>query len=181
MLRPSLRCLAKFAYQGHKPVVHESAWVAPTAAVIGRVTCEAESNIWFGAVLRGDNEDIVIGPRANVQDNAVIHVDPSAPCHIGKDVTIGHLAMLHGCTIGENSLVGIGAVILNNAKIGKNCLIAANALIGENKVIPDNSVVMGAPGKVVKEVTPEMAEGFRANADSYVKKIQTYRDLELLD
>merc|ERR1712048_743036 len=121
------------------------------------------------------------GPRANVQDNAVIHVDMDAPCHIGAGVTAGHLAMLHGCTIGENTLVGIGAVILNHTVIGKNCLIAAGTFIGERKKIPDNSVVMGSPGKVVKQVTPEMAAGFTRNAAGYVKKISEYKDLELLE
>lgn len=180
-MRPSFRRAACWAYRGHRPQLHTSAWVAPTATVIGRVRCDAESSVWFGAVLRGDNNDITVGPRANVQDNAVIHVDAAAPCHIGAGVTVGHLAMLHGCQIGENTLVGVGAVILNNTKVGKNCLIAASTFIGEGKTIPDNSVVMGSPGKVVKHVTEEMAASFTRNADTYVGKIKDYLDLELLD
>ncbi len=127
-------------------------WIAPTAVVIGKVKLERNASVWWNAVLRGDNELITIGAGSNVQDGCVMHTDPGYPLVIGKDVTVGHLAMLHGCTIGDNSLVGIGAVILNGAKIGRNCLIGAKALIAEGKEIPDNSMVLGAPGRVVRQV-----------------------------
>merc|ERR1740129_1755891 len=180
-MRRALCRFACYAHKGNKPHVDSSAWVAPSATLVGQVRCEAKSSVWFGAVLRGDNSEIVVRPRANVQDNAVVHSDANAPVHIGAGVTVGHLAMLHGCEIGENSLIGIGAVILNHTKIGKNCLVAASTFIGEGKTIPDNSVVMGSPGKVVKQVTDEMAQGFTKNAESYVSKIRDYQDLEKLD
>ena len=122
-------------------------WIAPTAVVIGKVRLEADASVWWGAVLRGDNEPIVLGRGSNIQDGTVCHTDPGTPLLIGPQVTVGHMAMLHGCVIGEGSLIGIGAVVLNGARVGRNCLIAAKALVGENKEIPDNSVVMGVPGK----------------------------------
>ena len=128
-------------------------WVAPNASIIGDVTLEKNTSIWFNATLRGDIENIYVGEGSNIQDGSVLHTDPGFPLKIGKDVTIGHLVMLHGCTIEDNSLIGIGAVILNGAKIGKNCIIGANALITENKVIPDNSLVVGSPGKIVRQVS----------------------------
>ena len=127
-------------------------WVAPTAALIGKVVIEAEASIWFGAVLRGDNEPIRVGAGSNVQDGAVLHTDPGFPLAIGPDCTIGHMAMLHGCTVGRSSLVGIGAIVLNGATIGEECLIGAHALIPEGKTIPPRSLVMGAPGRVVREL-----------------------------
>ena len=130
-------------------------WVAPNASIIGDVTLEKNTSIWFNATLRGDIENIYVGEGSNIQDGSVLHTDPGFPLKIGKDVTIGHLVMLHGCTIEDNSLIGIGAVILNGAKIGKNCIIGANALITENKVIPDNSLVVGSPGKIVRQVSKE--------------------------
>ena len=154
----------------------ENYWIAPNATVIGKVTLCRDASIWWGAVLRGDNERITIGPGSNVQDNAVLHTDPGFPLDIGAQVTVGHQAMLHGCTIGENSLIGIGAVILNGARIGRNCLIGAMAFVGEGKVIPDNSVVKGIPGKVVADVTPEQAARMRDGTQSYVRNWQRYRD-----
>jgi carbonic anhydrase/acetyltransferase-like protein (isoleucine patch superfamily) len=151
-------------------------WIAPTATVIGRVTLLADASVWWGAVVRGDNERITVGRGSNVQDNAVLHTDPGFPLDIGPGVTIGHQAMLHGCTIGENSLIGIGAVVLNGAKIGRNCLIGAMAFIGEGKVIPDNSLVKGIPGKVVGTVTEDQAERMRAGTAAYVRNWQRYRD-----
>jgi carbonic anhydrase/acetyltransferase-like protein (isoleucine patch superfamily) len=151
-------------------------WIAPNATVIGRVTLLSEASVWWGAVLRGDNERITIGRGSNVQDNAVLHTDLGFPLDIGPCVTIGHQAMLHGCTIGENSLIGIGAVILNGAKIGRNCLIGAMAFVGEGKVIPDNSLVKGIPGKVVGAVTEEQAERMKAGTAAYVRNWQRYRD-----
>ena len=151
-------------------------WIAPTAVVIGRVRLEADASVWWGAVLRGDNEPIVVGRGSNIQDGTVCHTDPGTPLIIGTYVTVGHMAMLHGCEIGDGCLVGIGAVVLNGAKVGRNCLIAAKALIGENKVIPDNSVVMGVPGKVVGEVRPEQAERMRRGSLRYVANWRRYRD-----
>jgi carbonic anhydrase/acetyltransferase-like protein (isoleucine patch superfamily) len=136
------------------------------------------ASIWFGAVLRGDNDVITIGENSNVQDLSVLHVDPGFPLTIGKNVTVGHKVMLHGCEIGDNSLVGINSVILNGAKIGKNCLIGANSLISENKVIPDGSLVMGSPGKVVKQLTEDQMKGLEMSALHYVENFKRYkRDL----
>jgi carbonic anhydrase/acetyltransferase-like protein (isoleucine patch superfamily) len=143
-------------------------WIAPGAAVIGRVKLENQSSVWFGAVIRGDNELILIGENSNVQDGCVLHTDKGSPLSIGRNCTIGHKAMLHGCTIGDNSLIGMGATILNNAVIGKNCLIGANALVAEGKVIPDNSLVMGMPGKVVRELDGEAIANLPKSAASYV-------------
>lgn len=151
-------------------------WIAPNATVIGRVTLCSQASVWWGAVLRGDNERITIGRGSNVQDNAVLHTDMGFPLEVGPYVTIGHQAMLHGCSIGENSLIGIGAVILNGARIGRNCLIGAMAFIGEGKVIPDNSLVKGIPGKIVGEVTEEQAARMRAGTDAYIRNWQRYRD-----
>ena len=153
---------------------NERFWIAPTAVVIGKVRLEADAAVWWGAVLRGDNELITIGRGSNVQDNCVLHTDPGFPLTVGPDVTVGHLAVLHGCSIGEGTLVGIGAVILNGAKIGRNCLIGAKSLIAEGKDIPDNSLVMGIPGKVVGEVRPEQAERIRAGTAKYVRNWQRY-------
>ena len=157
-------------------------WVAPCATLIGKVRLERDASVWFGAVLRGDNELLTIGEGSNVQDLAVLHTDPGFPCVIGPHVTVGHQAMLHGCEIGEGSLVGIGAVILNGVKIGKNCLIGAKALISEGKEIPDNSLVMGVPAKIKGEVRPEQAERMRAGTAKYVKNWQRYvADLVAVD
>lgn len=144
-------------------------WIAPTAVVVGKVKLERNAGIWFGAVLRGDNELILIGEGSNIQDGCVLHTDMGAPLTVGRNCTVGHRAILHGCTIGDNTLIGMGATILNHTRIGRNCLIGANALIPEGKVIPDNSLVMGAPGKVVREVSTEMAEHLTRAARDYVK------------
>jgi carbonic anhydrase/acetyltransferase-like protein (isoleucine patch superfamily) len=149
-------------------------WVAPNASVIGDVTLEKNTSIWFNATLRGDIENIYIGNGSNVQDGSVLHTDPGYPLKIGKDVTVGHMVMLHGCTIGDNSLIGIGAVILNNAKIGKNCIIGAKALITENKQIPDNSLVVGSPGKIVREVTEEEKKAILENTRRYQDNWKRY-------
>jgi carbonic anhydrase/acetyltransferase-like protein (isoleucine patch superfamily) len=143
-------------------------WIAPNATVIGNVTLKKNASIWFNVTVRGDNENILIGENSNVQDGSVLHTDMGSPMIIGANVTIGHMVMLHGCTIGEGSLIGIGSIVLNNARIGKNCLIGANCLITEGKEIPDNSLVMGAPGKVVRELTPEQIRGLQKSADGYV-------------
>ena len=150
-------------------------WIAPTAAVMGRVILKKNASVWFGATLRGDNDPIVIGENSNVQDGSVLHTDAGSPLTIGRDVTVGHMVMLHGCTIGDNSLVGSGSIILNGARIGRNCLIGANCLITEGKEIPDNSLVMGAPGKVVREVSEGQARVLTASAHHYVENWKRYR------
>jgi len=143
-------------------------WVAPNAAVMGRVRLHADASVWWNATLRGDTEWITIGEGSNVQDGAVLHTDIGAPLTLGKGVTIGHKVTLHGCDIGDHSLIGIGAIILNRVKIGTNCLIGAGTLIPEGKIIPDNSMVLGSPGRIVKPVSPEMAAIIRLSADHYV-------------
>lgn len=150
-------------------------WIAPTAVVIGKVVFKTNSSIWFGAVARGDNDPIEIGVNSNVQDNSVLHTDAGQPLIIGNNVTIGHMAMLHGCTIGEGSLIGIGAVVLGGARIGRGCLIGAGALITENKIIPDRSVVMGQPGRVVRELTQEQAARLAFNAAHYVENWKRFK------
>ena len=149
-------------------------WIAPNASIIGDVTLEKNTSIWFNVTLRGDIENIYVGEGSNIQDGSVLHTDPGYPLKIGKNVTIGHLVMLHGCTVGDNSLIGIGAVILNNAKIGKNCIIGANALVTENKEIPDNSLVIGSPGKIIRQVTDEEVESITKNAIHYQKNWKKY-------
>lgn len=149
-------------------------WVAPNAVVLGKVKLERDASIWFGSVLRGDNELITIGEGTNVQDGCVLHTDPGFPLTLGPGVTVGHGVMLHGCTVARNSLIGIGAVVLNGVKIGENCIIGAHALIPEGKEIPANSLVMGSPGKVVKPVTPEQIEGMTRTAKKYVENARRY-------
>lgn len=157
---------------------HPASWVAPNATLVGKVKLEPGSSVWFNAVLRGDNELIHIGENSNVQDGTVMHTDMGFPLNIGKGVTIGHNAMLHGCTVGDYSLIGINAVILNGAKIGKYCIIGANSLIGEGKEIPDGSLVMGSPGKVVRELNDAQKKMLEASAAHYVHNSQRYaRDL----
>ena len=149
-------------------------WIAPSASVIGKVRLERFASVWFGAVIRGDNELITIGENSNVQDGAVMHTDPGLPLTIGKGCTIGHKAILHGCTIGDNTLIGMGAVILNRARIGRNCLIGANALITEGKEIPDNSLVMGQPGKIAGELNEEAIARLAKSAENYVRNWQRF-------
>ena len=151
-------------------------WVADNAVVLGNVFLCQDASVWFNAVLRGDTELITVGEGSNVQDGSVLHTDLGYPINIGAHVTIGHKVMLHGCDIGEGSLIGINAVVLNGAKIGKNCIIGANALITEGKVIPDNSMVMGSPGKVVKTLTEEQGAGIRMGAKHYVENSRRFRD-----
>ena len=137
------------------PEINADSWIAPNAIIIGKVKLEKNSSIWFNAVLRGDIEKIVIGENSNIQDGSVLHTDPGCPLTVGKGVTVGHMVMLHGCEISDDTLIGIGSTILNKAKIGKNCIIGANTLVTENKVIPDNSLVLGSPGKVIRKVTDD--------------------------
>lgn len=157
---------------------HADSWVAPNATLVGKVKLEPGASVWFNAVLRGDNELIHVGENSNVQDGTVMHTDMGFPLTIGTGVTIGHNAMLHGCTVGDYSLIGINAVVLNGAKIGKYCIIGANSLIGEGKEIPDGSLVMGSPGKVVRELTEAQKRMLEASAAHYVHNAQRYaRDL----
>lgn len=168
--------MSVYRLNDHIPDLHESAWVADNASVVGNVVMAEQSSVWFGATVRGDNETITIGARSNIQDGAVCHSDPGSPLTLGEDITVGHLAMIHGCTIGNGSLIGIGATILNGAIIGENCLIGAHALITEGKVIPDNSVVMGSPGKVVKTLSPEQAARLKMGSQVYVANAKRFRD-----
>ena len=157
------------------PRIANSVWIAPNAAVIGNVMLHEESSVWFGVTIRGDNpEPIVVGARTNIQDGAVLHSDAGVPLTIGEGCTVGHQAMLHGCTVGDNSLIGIGATILNKSVIGKNCIIGAGALIPENKIIPDGSLVVGSPGKVVRELSEEQIEGLRQSAAHYVENAKRF-------
>ena len=165
-----------------RPADGDQFWVADSACVIGNVLLGRDSSVWFGAVVRGDNEPIEIGARTNIQDNAVLHTDPGAPLTIGPGCTVGHRATLHGCTIGEGSLIGIGASVLNRAVIGKNVLIGAHALVTEGKVIPDGSVVMGAPGAVTKTLSAEQREMFDLSAQVYVDNWKRYaQELSRID
>ena len=150
-------------------------WIAPNAAVIGKVSLANNASVWFGAVLRGDNEPISIGARANIQDLCVLHTDPGFPLTIGEDCSIGHQAMLHGCKVGAGSMIGIGAIVLNGATIGKGCLIGAGAVVTEGAQISDNSLVVGMPGKVKRPVTPEQAKLIIDNAADYARRAQRYR------
>jgi carbonic anhydrase/acetyltransferase-like protein (isoleucine patch superfamily) len=149
-------------------------WIAPGATVIGKVILHRNASVWFGAVLRGDNEPIVIGENSNIQDGAVLHTDPGEPLTLGRDVTVGHKAMLHGCTVGDGSLIGIGAVVLNGAQIGRGCLIGAGALVTERKVIPDGSLVVGSPGKVIRTLDEAQQQGLKVNAEHYVANWRRY-------
>lgn len=158
------------------PSIAASAWVADSAQVIGAIELGEHVGIWFNAVLRGDNEPIRVGANSNVQEGSVLHTDMGSPLVVGEWVTVGHQAMLHGCTIGDNSLIGIQAVVLNGAKIGRNCLIGAGAIVTEGKEIPDNSLVLGAPAKVVRELDDTTVQRLRASAESYVKRAMQFRD-----
>ena len=164
--------MALYQFGEHAPQIDPSAYVVDSANVIGRVRLDANASIWFGFTIRGDNELISIGENSNVQENCVLHTDMGYPMSIGKQVTIGHQAMLHGCSVGDGSLIGIQAVILNNAKIGKNCLVGAGALVTEGKEFPDNSVILGSPAKVVRTLSAEEATNLAAISDTYVKRAQ---------
>jgi len=155
-------------------LVGDGHFIAPGAMLIGKVVLHAQASVWFNAVLRGDNEPILIGARSNVQDGSVLHTDPGHPLMLGQGVTVGHLAMLHGCEVGDNSLIGINAVVLNGAKIGRNCIIGANTLVGEGKVIPDNSLVLGTPGAVVRTLDEAAVARLQRTAHVYVEKSQRY-------
>ncbi|WP_424833652.1 gamma carbonic anhydrase family protein [Ruegeria sp.] len=165
-----------YALGAYRPQLHEDTWVAPDANLIGRVVMEQGSSVWFGSTIRAEHEEIRIGEGSNVQENCVMHIDPGYPLTIGRNCTIGHKVMLHGCTIGENTLIGMGAIVLNGAKIGKNCLIGAGALITEGKEIPDNSLVMGSPGKVVRQLDEAAAQNITMSALHYQENMRRFRD-----
>ena len=170
--------MAVYALGELAPVLPESGnyWVAPDAQVMGNIVLKENASIWFNAVLRGDNDPIIVGENSNVQDGAVLHTDIGCPLTLGANVTVGHQAMLHGCTVGDNSLIGIGATVLNGAKIGRNCLIGAHALVGEGKEIPDNSMVLGMPGKVVRELGEENEKMMLASANIYVENWKRFKE-----
>lgn len=158
------------------PDIDPSAYVAESANVVGKVCIEANASIWFNATIRGDNELIAVGENSNVQEGCVLHTDPGSPLTIGKNVTIGHQAMLHGCTIGDGSLVGIQAVILNGAKIGKNCLVGAGALITEGKEFPDNSLIIGSPARAVRLLTEDAISSMHVNTAHYVERGRFFKE-----
>ncbi|MEL6958475.1 MAG: gamma carbonic anhydrase family protein [Pseudomonadota bacterium] len=164
-----------YALDGVAPTMAEDAWVAPGCHIIGKVELQARANVWFGTTIRGDNEPIIVGEGSNVQENCVLHTDPGCPLTIGADCTIGHKAMLHGCTIGSGSLIGMGATVLNGAVIGEGCLIGAGALVTEGKVIPDGSLVMGI-GKIVRELDDAAKAGLLASAKHYQQNAARFRD-----
>ena len=166
--------MAIYELDGVRPSMEGEHWIADSASVMGNVILKHNASVWFNATLRGDNDPITIGENTNIQDGSVLHTDVGAPLTIGKNCTIGHMVMLHGCSIGENTLIGIGSIILNGAKIGKNCLIGANSLITEGKEIPDGSMVMGAPGKVVRELGEQQIQMITGSAHHYVENWKRY-------
>ncbi|HRL36550.1 MAG TPA: gamma carbonic anhydrase family protein [Ottowia beijingensis] len=167
--------MAVYEVDGKTPQVDSTAWIADSAQVMGHVTLGPDASVWFGCVLRGDTESMTIGEGSNIQDLTVMHADHGLPLTIGKHVTVGHKVMLHGCTIGDESLIGIGAIVLNGARIGKNCLVGAGSLVTEGKEFPDGSMIMGTPAKVVRELTPEQIEGLRLSAQHYIDNARRFR------
>ena len=164
-----------YALDGLAPQIDpDVAWIAPSAVLVGRIIVAADVGIWFGVVARGDNEPISIGAGSNVQENVVLHTDMGFPLSIGRDCTIGHKAMLHGCSVGDNTLIGMGATILNGARIGKNCLVGAGALITEGKEIPEGSLVVGAPGKVIRQLDDAAIAGLTRSAQAYVRNARRF-------
>ena len=167
--------MALYQLDDFKPDVAASAWVAESAEVIGKVTLGENSSVWFGVVIRGDNAPITVGAGSNIQDQSVLHTDHDKPLSIGNNVTIGHQVMLHGCTIGDGSLIGIQAVVLNGAKIGKNCLVGAGSLVTEGKEFPDGCMIFGSPAKAVRQLSPEQIEGLKMSAESYIANAHRYK------
>ena len=167
--------MAIYELDGVAPRMADSAWVADSAQVMGNVVLGENSSVWFGAVLRGDTETITVGPGSNVQDGSVMHADIGFPLTLGANVTVGHMVTLHGCTIGDESLIGIGATVLNGSKIGRNCLVGAGSLVTEGKEFPDGSMIMGSPARVVKTLTPEQIAGLRRSAEHYIENAARYR------
>ena len=169
--------LATYRYGEHAPCIDEATYVADSASVIGRVTLSRDSSVWSQAVLRGDNEPIVVGEGSNIQEGAVLHNDPGFPLMIGNGVTVGHQAMLHGCTVGDGSLIGIQAVVMNGAVIGRRCLVAAGAVVTEGKQFPDHSLILGAPAKAVRQLSESELVNLRANASDYVERSRLHKAL----
>lgn len=167
--------MAVYKLGEHTPKIHDTAWVAESAEVIGRVEMAEGSSVWFGAIVRGDVEDIRIGRNSNIQDNSVLHADSGTPLSIGENVTVGHHVMLHGCTVGDGALIGIRAVILNGAKIGRNCIVGAGSVVTENKSFPDGTLILGAPAKVVRELDPTQIAMMQHGAAHYVGNAQRFR------
>lgn len=167
--------MAVYEVDGKTPQVDSTAWIADSAQVMGHVTLGPDASVWFGCVLRGDTESMTIGEGSNIQDLTVMHADHGLPLTLGKHVTVGHKVMLHGCTIGDESLIGIGAIVLNGARIGKNCLVGAGSLVTEGKEFPDGSMIMGTPAKVVRQLTPEQIEGLRLSAQHYIDNARMFR------
>jgi carbonic anhydrase/acetyltransferase-like protein (isoleucine patch superfamily) len=169
------RAMAIYQLDADSPDIHPSAWVADDAQVMGRVKLAADSSVWFGAVIRGDTADISVGEGSNIQDGSVLHADVGMPLTIGRHVTVGHQVMLHGCTVGDECLIGIGSVVLNGAKIGDHCLVGARSLVTEGKEFPAGSLIMGSPAKVVRQLTPEQIEGLRQSAQGYVDNAKRFK------
>lgn len=167
--------MALYQLGEHAPQLAAGAWVADGATVLGQVALGADASVWYGAVLRADNDRITIGARSNVQDGSVLHTDAGIPLIVGDDVTIGHQVMLHGCTVGDGSLIGIGSVVLNGARIGRHCLVGAKSLVTEGKEFPDGALIMGSPAKVVRMLTPEQIEHLQFSAAHYVAQAQRHR------
>ena len=172
----------KYILEGNRvSTVGDAYFVAPTAAVIGKVRLERNASVWWNAVLRGDMEPITVGENSNIQDGCVLHTDVGYPCAVGKNSTIGHMAVLHGCTIGDNSMVGIGAVVLNGVTVGRNCIIGSNALIPDGKTYPDNSFVMGSPGKIVRKATEADQAYIQETVDFYVGNQDRFKNALEID
>ena len=167
--------MAVYELDGTQPRVADSAWVADSAQVMGNVVLGEDSSVWFGTVIRGDTETITVGRGSNIQDASVLHADIGKPLTIGENVTVGHQVMLHGCTIGDESLIGIGAIVLNGAKIGRHCLVGAGALVTEGKEFPDGSMIIGSPAKAVRQLTPEQIEGLKLSAQHYMDNARRFR------
>jgi len=167
--------MANYELDGVAPQLAATSWIADSAEVMGSVTLEDDASVWFGAVVRGDTAHITIGAGSNVQDASVLHADEGLPLTIGRHVTVGHKVMLHGCTIGDESLIGIGAVVLNGAKIGENCLVGAGALVTEGKEFPDGSMIIGSPARAVRTLTPEQIEGLRWSARHYIENARRFK------
>ena len=167
--------MAVYELDGVAPQIADTAWVADSAQVIGQVTLEAEASVWFGVVARGDSDHLHIGAGSNIQDGSVLHADSGQPLVVGRHVTVGHKAMLHGCTIGDETLIGIGAVVLNGAKIGKNCLVGAGALVTEGKEFPDGSMILGSPAKAVRPLTEAEIAGMHLGTACYVLRAAEFK------
>ena len=167
--------MAVYELDGAQPRVADSAWVADSAQVMGNVVLGEDSSVWFGTVIRGDTETITVGRGSNIQDASVLHADIGKPLTIGDNVTVGHQVMLHGCTIGDECLIGMGAIVLNGAKIGRHCLVGAGALVTEGKEFPDGSMIIGSPAKAVRQLTPEQIEGLKLSAQHYMDNARRFR------